>query len=239
MPGGYYIALSGMKTRLAALDRLASDIANASTAGYKTERTSTEQADRPSFTQSLQSAIDVATGGSRIDVRSGAVVPTGRPFDISIDGSGFLVVDTPNGPRYTRSGRLMRRADGVLATAEGDALQNTTGQPIKIGDGPVTIDEDGTVRSNDAIAGTLKVVTFDSTASLEKETSSRFKCSDTPKPVAHPTLKSASLEQSNVSVVDSVAELTSVTRSFETLQRALSVLMNDVDGRAISELGRR
>ncbi|HUK36217.1 MAG TPA: flagellar hook basal-body protein [Vicinamibacterales bacterium] len=239
MPGGYYIALSGMKTRLSALDRLASDIANASTAGYKVERASTQQADRPSFDRSLESAIDVATGNSRVDVRSGAVVPTGRPLDVSVDGSGFLVVDTPNGPRYTRSGRLMRRADGVLTTSEGDVLQDTSGKPIKVSDGPITIDEDGSVRSNDAISGTLKVVTFDSTASLEKETSSRFKSDVAPTPTPNPTLKSASLEQSNVSVVDSVTELTSVTRSFETLQRALSVLMNDVDGRAISELGRR
>ena len=42
MAGGYYTALSGMRTRMDALDRLAADIANSSTAGYKTERTSTE-----------------------------------------------------------------------------------------------------------------------------------------------------------------------------------------------------
>ena len=40
MAGGYYVALSGMRARLETLDRLAVDIANASTAGYKTERAS-------------------------------------------------------------------------------------------------------------------------------------------------------------------------------------------------------
>ena len=238
MPGGYYVALSGMKTRLATLDRVASDIANSSTAGYKGERTSTEQSDRPSFGATLQSAIDVAVGPTRVDVRSGAVVPTGRGLDVAIDGNGFLAVDTPAGPRYTRDGRLARRADGVLVTGDGDAIQGAAG-PIKVGDGPIAIDSDGTVRNNGSIAGRLKVVTFASSASLEKETAHRFKSSETPTTVEQPTLSSASLEQSNVSVVNSVTELTSVTRSFETLQRALSVLMNDVDGRAISELGRR
>jgi flagellar basal-body rod protein FlgF len=239
MPGGYYVALSGMKTRLATLDRVASDIANASTAGYKAERTTTEQSDRPSFERTLQSAIDVATGPARVDVRAGAVVTTGRTLDVAIDGNGFLALDTPAGPRYTRNGRLERRDDGVLVTGEGDPVLGASG-PIKVGaEDQVAIDTDGTVRSGSAIAGVLKVVTFDSTASLEKETGYRFKSADTPHAVAKPALKAASLEQSNVSVVNAVTDLTSVTRSFETLQRAMSVLMNDVDGRAISELGRR
>ena len=33
--------------------------------------------------------------------------------------------------------------------------------------------------------------------------------------------------------------MTEVARSFEALQKGISVLMNDIDGRAISELGRR
>jgi flagellar basal-body rod protein FlgF len=238
MPGGYYVALSGMKTRLASLDRVASDIANSSTAGYKGERTTTEQSDRPTFAATLQSAIDVAGGPTKVDVRAGAVTSTGRPLDVAIDGDGYLAVDTTAGPRYTRDGRLMRRADGVLVTGDGDALQGASG-PIRIDEGPVEIDADGTVRSNGAIAGTLKVVTFDSAVALEKETAHRFKTDGTPHPVAKPSIRSASLEESNVSIVSSVSELTSVTRSFETLQRAVSILMNDVDGRAISELGRR
>jgi flagellar basal-body rod protein FlgF len=238
MPGGYYVALSGMKTRLATLDRVASDIANSSTAGYKAERTTTEQSDRPSFENTLQSAIDVAAGPTRVDVRAGAVVSTGRTLDVAVDGNGFLALDTPAGPRYTRNGRLERRGDGVLVTGEGDPVQGASG-PIKIGEGPVSIDPDGTVRSGGAVAGMLKVVAFDSTASLERETGYRFKSADTPRAVAQPMLKTASLEQSNVSIVNAVTDLTSVTRSFETLQKAMSVLMNDVDGRAIAELGRR
>ena len=37
MAGGTYAALSGLRTRLEQLDRLAGDIANAKTAGYKAE----------------------------------------------------------------------------------------------------------------------------------------------------------------------------------------------------------
>ena len=40
-------------------------------------------------------------------------------------------------------------------------------------------------------------------------------------------------------MVERMAHMTEVARSFEALQRGISVLMNDIDGRAITELGRR
>src|SRR5262245_57415929 len=143
MPGGYYTALSGMQTRMEALDRLASDIANASTAGYKTERAGTAEAERPSFGAALQSAVDVAKGQAKLDLRSGALASTGRSLDVAIEGSGFFVIDTPAGPRYTRNGHLVRRDDGVLATDQGDGVEGASG-PIRIGTDPVEIESDGT-----------------------------------------------------------------------------------------------
>jgi flagellar basal body rod protein FlgG len=61
--GSQYIALSGLRARVDALDRLATDIANVGTAGYKGERDTTTAAERFSFDRSLQSAID--TGARR------------------------------------------------------------------------------------------------------------------------------------------------------------------------------
>ena len=58
MAGGHYVALSGMRTRLDELDRLASDLANVGTAGYKAERTGHRNVPRPVFDDALESAID-------------------------------------------------------------------------------------------------------------------------------------------------------------------------------------
>jgi len=52
-------------------------------------------------------------------------------------------------------------------------------------------------------------------------------------------LRAGALEKSNVSMVERIAEMTEVTRTFEALQKGVSMLMNDIDGKAISELGRR
>jgi flagellar basal-body rod protein FlgF len=134
MAGGHYVALSGMRTRLDELDRLASDLANVGTAGYKAERTGHRTVPRPAFDQALESAIDASLGERKLDARAGAIEPTGRSLDIAIEGRGFLAVDTPAGPRYTRNGHLSRGADGALVTADGAVVRGVDG-PLSVGTG--------------------------------------------------------------------------------------------------------
>lgn len=238
MAGGHYVALSGMRTRLDELDRLASDLANVGTAGYKAERTGHRDVPRPVFDQALDTAIDASLGARKLDVRPGAIEPTGRALDIAIEGNGFLAVDTPGGPRYTRNGHLTRGADGTLTTGDGAVVRGVDG-PIKVGDGMITIDDDGSIEQAGVTVGRLSVVTFADPGALVRETGTLLNTDQTPTPVVEPTIRTGSLEQANVSVVDRVAELTSVNRSFQALQKAVSVLMNDIDGRAIDTFGRR
>lgn len=238
MAGGHYVALSGMRTRLDELDRLASDLANVGTAGYKAERTGLRDVRRPAFDNALETAIDASLGARRLDARAGAIEPTGRALDVAIEGNGFLAVDTPAGPRYTRNGHLSRTPDGQLVTADGAVVRGVDG-PIEVGEGALSVDSDGSVVVNGAVVGRLAVVQFADPGALVRETGALLRGDETPTPVAAPTIRAGSLEQSNVSVVDRIAELTSVNRSFQALQKAVSVLMNDVDGRAIDSFGRR
>jgi len=111
--------------------------------------------------------------------------------------------------------------------------------PIKIDTGTVDVDQDGTVRNSGGIAGKLKVVDLGRNPKLQRDGGSRFRLEGTPTAVDKPEIVSGTLEQSNVSMAERVAELSDVTRNFETLLRAISVLMNDVDRGAITELGKR
>ena len=238
MAGSQYIALSGMRARLDQLDRLAADIANVGTAGYKSERAADAQADRPQFSSVLQSAIDVTTGDRRLDVAPGTMASTGRDLDFALEGNGFFVIDTPAGPRYTRNGHFNRSTDGTLVTDDGAAVQGTNG-PIKLGMGEVTVDGDGTIKAGGIVAGTLKVVTFENPSGLAAESGAKLRAGTAvPIDVAQPNVRVGTLEQSNVSLVDRVAQLTGVSRSFEALQKAMTLMMNDIDGRAIDQLGR-
>jgi len=238
MSGGAYAALSGMQTKLGDLDRIASDLANISTAGYKTERTATFAAERD-FSLALQSAVDVATGGTKTDLRPGVISTTGRNLDVAIDGAGFFAVETPAGVRYTRSGNFTRRADGLLTTVEGEPVLDPENKKIKLGVGTLAIDGNGEIRVADAVVGRIPLWSIDE-KDLIRESGSRFR----PMPGVKPTRSDAvlvpgALEQANISMVDRMATLTEVTRGFEALQKGISVLMNDVDSRAIMELGKR
>jgi flagellar basal body rod protein FlgG len=52
-------------------------------------------------------------------------------------------------------------------------------------------------------------------------------------------LRPASLEASNVAMPEGLARLTSVSRNFEALQRSISTVLNDIDGRFIDQMARR
>jgi len=240
MSGGMYTALSGMTVKMHDIDRVAADLANVNTSGYKSERASAQVAERGQFRRELDSAIDVMTGDKRIDLRPGNVATTGRDLDAALEGNGFFVIKTPQGERYTRDGGFVRRGDGILATSDGNPVVGESGE-ITLGAGAVKIGEDGTVRAGGTVAGRLKVVTFSGPHDIQRESGARFRATPgaTPVDAADARVVGGSLEAANVSVIERMATLTEITRTFEGLQRGLSIMANDIDGRAISELGRR
>jgi len=241
MAGGTYSALSGLQTRLAQLDRIAADIANAGTAGYKTERVPTVEARRPDFGQVLQTAIDVAAAPGLVDFRDGQLQTTNRDLDVALDGRGFFEVETAQGLRYTRNGQFSRRPDGTLVTADGNVIQGDGGGPIVVGQGAIAFEPDGSVRAGGVLAGKLKIVDFGDYVGLRRE-GGYFRAEAGTTPTAAPPTSrvlGGALESSNVQLPERMVQLTEVSRAFEALQRGITTLMNDVDGRAISELGRR
>ncbi|MGE3276367.1 MAG: flagellar hook-basal body protein [Vicinamibacterales bacterium] len=244
MSGGAYLALSGVRTRIAQLDRIAADLANATTAGYKGERASTVSAERPGtpFGAALDAAIDVTDGPTRVDFRSGPLTATGNDFDAAIDGDGFFEIETARGLRYTRNGHFSRGAGGKLVTADGSIVRGESGDAIELPAGQsVTYESDGTVRAGGAVVGKLHIVDFQDRSRLVREGGAFFAVPEgmTPEPVTDPVIRGGTLEGSNVSVVESMVRLVDVSRTFDALQRGIGVVMNDLGTKAISELGRR
>ena len=143
---GLYIAASGMITETKHTDMIANNLANAATTGFKRDdmairefepmllrRINDHSADTDvtSFkgfrlrsgapivgTLGLGSAVDeIAT-----DHLQGALQATGNTYDFGISGQGYFVVDTPQGPRYTRDGSFYRSSTGQLQTVRGQAV---------------------------------------------------------------------------------------------------------------------
>ena len=157
MERGLYIAASGMVSEMARQDLIANDLANASTAGYKSDR-----AVQSSFgdlllrnTQTGQT-IGPLGEGSRIerqvtDLSAAPIKETGDDLDFAVQGDGYFAVQTARGVRYTRNGQFTAAANGRLTDQLGNAVLNQNGQPVTIGtDGKVAAGAVGVFAVNTA-----------------------------------------------------------------------------------------
>ncbi|HEX3765034.1 MAG TPA: flagellar basal-body rod protein FlgF [Kofleriaceae bacterium] len=234
MSTGIYVATAGAVAQSNALDATANNIANASTTGF--------HGDRVTFREALTAARspDVATvgaGTTRVDSQAGALMPTGNPLDLALDGDGYFGVATPNGPRYTRAGNFQLDATGKLVTADGFALRGQGGAPITAPPGAqnLAVAADGTVSADGAEIGKLELVRFPP-AQVKREGGSLFSATGRPIAGSAPNVRSGMLESSNVNVVRGVVDLVKVSRTYQSLMQVIQGY-HDVESRAARELG--
>jgi len=140
MDRGLYLAASGMLAEQLRQDQIANDLSNASTAGYKAERTTQQSFGQMLLTNSVtgQQIGNVTTGvgvtNTVTDWTPQPLKDTGEPLDFAINGDGFFAVRTAEGTRYTRNGQFSADANGQLTTLQGDLVLGRDNQPIKLGD---------------------------------------------------------------------------------------------------------
>ena len=254
-----------MRGRQQQLDLLANNIANASTSGFKADRLlyrSVVAAQReaanpadPNATPAAPNAstdetenltpkkygidVGVATKQS-IDFSAGSIRETGRSLDVALNGDGFLVVQTPQGERYTRQGSLTLDESGQLVTQQGHLVVGQGG-PITVPRGEVSIGEDGSVAVNGQVADQLKLVRFgNAQKALSKEGHSLFVATGAEKPLEaiDTRVVQGALEGSNTNSLTEMVAMMQNSREFESLQKTVSTLMNDLGRKVANEMGR-
>jgi flagellar basal-body rod protein FlgF len=243
MDSGYYAASTALAARTQALDTIANNLANASTVGYRAEHNifSSVLADAgdPGSSTPLDQAINDfgVMNGTILDYSQGAMQKTGNDLDVGIQGKGFFEVQTPTGLAYTRNGGFMVSGKGQLVTANGDPVMGTGGS-LSILPGKVTISPDGTISSNGALAGKLKIVEFPSGTQLSSAGNTYYTAPDGVDAVESPasSVQQGMLESSNVNPVSSMVELITAQRSAEMMQRALSMFNSEIDKTATQDL---
>jgi flagellar basal-body rod protein FlgF/flagellar basal-body rod protein FlgG len=241
MDSGYYAACTALVSRTEALDTIANNLANASTVGYRAQHNvfSSVLAEAGSASSSPISQAMNNFGilsGTTLDQSKGALQKTGNDLDLAIQGSGYFVVQTPNGPMYTRNGSFQVSSKGQLITSSGDPVIGSNGT-ITMPPGEVSISADGTISSQGAVAGKLKVVQFAPGTTLTSAGETYY--SAPPKseiPATDSTVKQGMLESSNVNPVTSMVELITAQRSAEMMQRALSMFNSEMDKTATQDL---
>ena len=246
MESGYYAAFAGLLAGTQALELAANNLANISTIGYKAQSefykslTASLGRSNPRQMNSLNQAINNygVLGGAAVDVRPGTLERTGNVLDLAMEGSGFFVVQTQAGARYTRNGNFRVDANGQLVTAGGNPVMGDQG-PIQIPSGSVSVSPDGTISSKGAVVGRLQIVDFPpGTGFVPEGTSTYNATTGSPAPADDPRVRQGTLEQSNMNPITGTVGLIMIQRQTQLLQQALSIFHNEFDKSAAEELAR-
>ena len=179
-------AASAMNAARTRLDAAAENLANGSTNGY-----------RNSDVHGFLTARGVVMQRSR-STAQGALLRTGRQFDLAIVGSGtFRVRDGAGGVHATRGGAFLRDRFGRLVDDSGRVLLGTRGA-IVVPDGAV-IERTGAVTRNGAVLNRIALPNGSS-------------------------VRSGFLEESNADAIGEMIDVLSAQRSFESAQKVLSAI---------------
>jgi flagellar basal body rod protein FlgG len=180
------IGASGIIAAMHRQDVAANNLANIQTVGFKPDssftipREAARQEDGllnlPSNALLERLGSGVLLAPNRINFAQGTLVRSRNPFDVAIEGSGFLTVAGAGSKpgttetRLTRDGRLTLDANGKLVTVtQGQPVLDEAGQPITLNPGhEFTIESDGTISQGGAAVAKLGFVDVPSRGALKK-----------------------------------------------------------------------
>ena len=232
-------SLFAMSAGIREQERIANNLANANTVGYKSHRT---------FTQTLEEFVDEEGGPRSIRVQEdwaamdqGALESTGSPLDVALNGPGFFAfTDEETGAqRYSRAGQFSMDGDGVLRDPSGHLVEGIGG-PIQIPRNVETIEiaADGSIRADGEDIGRLRVVSFENPAALQRLDSSGFDAAGMePIDVQDTRVLQGQVESSNVNPLTEMSDMITHFRLFESQQKLLQTT-DQILGSVTRELGR-
>jgi len=228
MVSGKYSALSGAVAREQAMGNVASNLANASTTGFKKDRISFAAILRGTNQNGDAQGVNFA----RIrkigtDFSQGGMQPTGRQLDVAIDGEGVFKVQKNNETFYTRAGRLMLDENGMVKTQEGANVLGTSDLPLQLDTSTgknILIAENGTISIDGKLADDkIQVFTVNDQDKLIKAGSSLYKLGEggSAQPLDTSRVLQGNLETSNVNMMEEMTAMIANQRSFEAHNKVL------------------
>jgi flagellar basal-body rod protein FlgF/flagellar basal-body rod protein FlgG len=242
MDSGYYAAMTGLVARTQALDIAATNLANAQTPGYRAEQEffrSVLLGPEARDSQLGQTVNNYGLlGGDLLNMNQGELQVTGNPLDLAIEGQGFFMVQSPNGPRYTRDGSFHRTPAGRLVTSSGELVLSANKQFIPVPPGEVTVGVDGVLSVDGGAVATIGIFTFPAGTQLSAEGANHYLPPVAVAPVAAKSavVRQGALESANQNAIQGTMNLILMQREAEMMQRALSVFHNEFNKIASEDL---
>jgi flagellar basal-body rod protein FlgF len=224
-----FISMTGATQAFQAQGLSANNLANVNTTGFK--------ADLQAFLSVPIEGPGMPTRATALmrdagtDFRPGPVRTTGKDLDVAIEGEGwFAVLDDTGGESLTRAGNFHLDSFGVMRTAMGQAVMGNAG-PVAIPpaeslsiarDGTVSIRPLGSGADTSVVVDRMKLVNPPSHA-LSKNADGTISDANTLAYEADPNVRivQGMLEMSNVNSVESMVNMISMQRHFETQIKAM------------------
>ena len=226
MADGIYLGMNGAAARMAQLDAIADNLANAETPGFR--------AARPQFSSLVPGApasaspAFVTIGQAGVDARAGAPRLTGRPLDVRLDHDAWLTVSLGNDAvAYSRDGRLDLDGDGRLL-ANGHPVLGERGEIVLPPGLEVTIGTDGAVLAGGTEIDKLALAALDGPIERGSPTLVRGAA----RPVDDARVHAGELEGSNARALESTVELVAAQRAYDHAMQAIQTSRR-MDERAV------
>lgn len=243
MENALLVGLSQQTALRRRMDILANNLANMSTAGFKSETPIFEDFVMPaaSVTGFTGEAADIHYVHDRAlfrDFAEGPLNRTDNSLDMAINGKGWFVLDGPEGELYTRNGHFHLDGEGRVVTSDGLPVTTEEGPVIiKPGETGLSITADGLISTDEGEKGKLRIVEIEDEALLMKQASGVYSAENTAAiPATGYHITQGALEGSNVNAIGEMTEMIAVARAYTTA----SELLNNTDTlrrRAIETLG--
>jgi len=235
MDRALYLAMSGGKQIMHAQTIRANNLANVNTTGFRADF---EQARAmPVYGEHFASRVYAMTENPATRYEAGALIQTDRSLDVAMKSDGFIaVLDAQGSEAYTRSGDLQITANGQLVNGSGLPIMGARGpiflppiDEISIGeDGTISIVPEGGTAAEVATIGQIKLVNPD-TQLIEKGADGLIRAK-TGVPLEQSLtaqVKSGFLESSNVSAVEELTKIMSLSRQFEMNIKLMDTVRNN------------
>jgi len=207
-------------------DIIAHNLANASTAGYKRR---CNRFTKVLEAQTGQARDDGSTSGI-FDFSQGNLVQTDRTLDFALYGKGFFVLETPDGPLYTRHGVFRTNETGQVVDAAGRLVAGAAGPiviPSDIDVSQVHVSDDGRLGADGGVSiGQFRLVEFaDKEDQLVPAGLNCFQApqSAVPEEAEECLVKQGYQEASNVTLTDELVNMITVCRLYEANTKLLNV----------------
>ncbi len=246
---GLYLSASALHTNQQHQDVLANNLANVNTTAFKPDLAIIRSRPNPAAEWNLpprmaEPVLDrlaggLRTGGSYTDFTQGPILTSDNPYDLALEGEGFLAVQTDDGVRYTRDGRLARSTEGLLVTAtDHHPVLDDAGKTIALPPGgELFVSPEGTLSSG-GMTTQLRLVRFEEPANLLKEGGNLYRPAEAmaEQPAAL-TVRQRATEGSGVDPTRSLVNLLTVQRAYEASARMIQ-MTDGMLGRAVNDIAR-